>query len=116
MSLILLIYNIFFLFSIAGAPQFTLVPPPRVTAYEEETVTFNFNIIGNPAPKVTWYRDGIAIIASDNYADQQKDKLVLKDLITYDSGMYQARAVNEMGEAELSLELLILPLGIEYLK
>jgi len=86
-------------------------PPLRVNSFVDESVTFNFKVTGTPKPKMTWYRDGVPIWASADYVDFFDDRIVVKDLIDSDRGMYQARASNSMGDAEFSLELLVLPKG-----
>ena len=40
-----------------------------------------------------------------------EDKITLNGLIAEDSGMYQARASNQAGEASFSLELVVLSQG-----
>ena len=40
-----------------------------------------------------------------------EDKITLNGLIAEDSGMYQARAFNQAGEASFSLELVVLSQG-----
>ena len=99
------------MFLFLGAPQFTVRPPLRVNSFVGDSVRLNFKVTGTPKPKVTWYRDGEPIWASDGYVDFFDDHIVVKDLIIEDRGMYQARASNDAGGTEFSLEVLVLPKG-----
>ena len=67
----------------------------------------NYKVIGTPAPKISWMRDGVALPADASYIIFGDGTMTATGLIYSDSGMYQAFASNEAGEAQMSVELRI---------
>lgn len=57
------------------------------------------------------FRDGHEIWASADYVIITENGITLRAVIAEDSGMYNIRASNAAGEASVTLELLVLPLG-----
>ena len=94
---------------ILGPPQFTVLPQRRVSSELDGSPKFTFKVVGNPKPKITWYHDGTIVDASADYIDLGEDYLIVMDIIQADRGMYQARASNAVGDAQVSSELLIIP-------
>ena len=78
-----------------------------MTAIIAGEAKFKFQLIGSPKPKVEWFRDGVKLDLQENYINYGDDYLTVKELMDSDAGMYQARATNEWGDTQISLELLI---------
>ena len=84
------------------------IPPKRMTAFTEESVTFRYKLNAIPKPTITWFHDGVMVDAAADYIELGDNYLTVKDLIRADKGMYQIRVSNSMGDAQASLELLVL--------
>lgn len=83
-----------------------LEPLHNLTIHEGESVVLNSQIIGNPTPKITWYKDDKPITANIK-SDKDKHTLTLI-LPTKDrAGVYKIRAVNSLGTAETAATLTI---------
>lgn len=86
------------------APQI-LEPLRNMVIREGESVVLSTQIVGNPAPKVTWYKDGKPI----KNAKSEKDIHTLT-LITpkkSEKGEYTVKAVNPLGSVETTAYLTI---------
>lgn len=86
------------------APQI-LEPLRNMVIREGESVVLSTQIVGNPPPKVTWYKDGKPI----KNAKSEKDIHTLT-LITpnkSEKGEYTVKAVNPLGSVETTANLTI---------
>eukprot|EP00795_Rhopilema_esculentum_P003659 gene3659-14900_t len=93
--------------SVIVPPQFQIVSPSPIYGEVSGSVTMNYKVIGTPAPKISWMRDGVALPADASYIIFGDGTMTATGLIYSDSGMYQAFASNEAGEAQMSVELRI---------
>lgn len=82
------------------APHF-VKPFGNKKVYEGERVVFEGVITGEPAPNVSWFKNGVAVepgvyqIASEN----PRYSLTIPEVILEDAGVYECRAGNDYGEA-----------------
>uniref|UniRef100_A0A1I8MGF4 Uncharacterized protein n=1 Tax=Musca domestica TaxID=7370 RepID=A0A1I8MGF4_MUSDO len=83
-----------------------LEPPSFFTPMRQETfgelgvlVTLSCDVVGDPQPTVTWYRNAEPIdLANEKYSIGEDNALHIKKLELEDSAMYQCLALNEAGE------------------
>ena len=54
--------------------------------------------VGNPQPKVEWFRDN-AIISNSARTEVGDDKLTIRHLEIFDDGVYTCKATNQFGSA-----------------
>ena len=60
------------------------------------------NASGTPTPLVTWYKDGQALAQNSRihfYGNGSEHKLVVKNVLAYDKGVYQCEIENEYGSS-----------------
>lgn len=63
------------------------------------TLSIPCDVIGEPTPHVTWFRNAEALdMTSEHYIVQEDNSLVIKKLSMDDSAMFQCLASNEAGE------------------
>lgn len=74
---------------------------------EGETVVLSTQIVGNPSPKITWYKDGKPIKGLQLKQDGHVNTLNLIQPQLADSGEYSVTAVNDMGKAETRATLTV---------
>lgn len=67
---------------------------------EGETVVLSTQIVGNPSPKITWYKDGKPIKDIQSRQDGHVNTLNLIQPQLIDSGEYSVIAINDVGKAE----------------
>lgn len=67
---------------------------------EGETVVLSTQIVGNPSPKITWYKDGKPIKDMQPKQDGHVNTLNLIQPQLPDSGEYLVIAINDVGKAE----------------
>lgn len=67
---------------------------------EGETVILSTQIVGNPTPKITWYKDGKPIKDMQPKQDGHVNTLNLIQPQIVDSGEYSVIAINDVGNAE----------------
>ena len=80
-------------------PEIT-VHPKTQTGIEGNNVLFSCNVFGNPAPTISWTKNGYSINKSDNYRisfSEDKKQLTITNLNSTDSGEYQCVAKNSLG-------------------
>jgi len=86
------------------APQ--ILEPLRNTVIREgESVMLSTHIVGNPPPKVTWYKDGKPIKGAKS--DKDTHTLTLITPKKSEKGEYTVKAVNPLGSVETSANLTI---------
>ena len=91
------------------APEFT-VPLHDATVQEGEKFTFQCNLVGQPAPEVVWYKDGISILNNPDYLTTYIHgvcTLTIEETFAEDSAKYTCRAFNIAGSAETSATLTV---------
>lgn len=66
---------------------------------------------GFPKPAVQWKHDGEVIQVDDRhkfmYEDEESMSLVIKNVDTVDAGVYTIEAINELGQDESSINLVV---------
>ena len=90
------------------APEFT-VKIEDVQVKEGKPVKFVARATGEPAPTITWYHDHKPIKDSDiykiRYPEEGESTLMLPEAFPEDTGVYTAKAANEVSEVECSATL-----------
>ncbi|RCN32607.1 fibronectin type III domain protein [Ancylostoma caninum] len=98
---------------VAVEPKLTVLPQSKI-ALETADVEFECLSTGSPAPTLSWFKNGEAIIASD-YFVVEPTKLRILGLVKADQGVYQCIADNEAGSDQASAQLLVDTAGPTYL-
>lgn len=89
------------------APEFTTALSDAVIQ-EGSKFTFICRVAGNPAPSVTWYKDGIPIESNPDYQTTYEAglcTLTIEETFAEDSARYTCKAVNQAGSAETNASL-----------
>lgn len=73
---------------------------------EGESVVLNTQIVGNPAPKITWYQNGKPI-KTNTKSDKDTHTLTILSPKKSDGGEFTVKAVNPLGTAETSAYITI---------
>lgn len=80
--------------------------PVTVKAGEAATIRIPFK--GKPAPKVTWYRDGVELV-EDNRTMVERNgassTLILSKCVREDSGTYTLKVKSDCGSATATVQL-----------
>lgn len=87
------------------APQ-VLEPLRNMIIREGETAILTSQIVGNPTPKITWYKDGKPIKENTKSSKDLYSLTLLSPKLS-DKGEYTVKAVNPMGSVETSAYLTI---------
>ena len=91
------------------APQFTeKLHSQRVR--EGGSARFVARVSGNPAPEVTWYREGVRITSSADFIISSQDdmhSLVVSEVFREDAGKFTARATNPLGQVQCVADLIV---------
>jgi len=91
------------------APQFTeKLHSQRVR--EGGSARFVARVSGNPAPEVTWYREGLQITSSPDFIISSEDdlrSLTITEVFREDAGKFTARASNTLGQVQCVAELIV---------
>jgi len=88
-------------------PPEILEPLQSYVIKEGETVILSTQIVGNPSPKVMWYKDGKPIKNLQPKQDGHVNALSLIQPHLFDSGEYSVVAINDMGKAETRATLTV---------
>lgn len=83
-----------------------LEPLRNLIIREGESVVLNTQIVGNPAPKITWFKDGKPI-KTNIKSDKDTHTLTIIAPTTANSGEYTVRAVNTIGMIETTATLVV---------
>ncbi|GFO38540.1 titin, partial [Plakobranchus ocellatus] len=98
------------------APEF-IKPIEDVQVREGESATFECRVKGEPQPQVMWYHDQQPIKSDSVYQITQGDEgqftLFIPEVFPEDSGVYTARAFNDVSDAETSATLTVTELASE---
>ncbi|XP_043063754.1 titin isoform X2 [Drosophila ficusphila] len=86
------------------APQI-LEPLRNMVIREGESVVLSTQIVGNPPPKVTWYKDGKPV--KNAKSDKDLHTLTLITPKKSEKGEYTVKAVNPLGSVETTANLTI---------
>jgi len=91
------------------APQFTeKLHSQRVR--EGASARFVARVSGNPAPEVTWYREGVRISSSADFVMSSHDdvhSLTISEVFREDAGKFTARATNPLGQVQCVADLIV---------
>ena len=91
------------------APQFTeKLHSQRVR--EGASARFVARVGGNPAPEVTWYREGVRIASSADFVISSHDdvhSLTITEVFREDAGKFTARAANSLGQVQCVADLIV---------
>ncbi|GFS00815.1 titin-like, partial [Elysia marginata] len=95
---------------IKEAPEF-IQPIQDVEVREGEAATFECQVKGEPQPQVMWYHDQKPIKSDSVYqispGEDGKFTLFISEVFPEDSGVYTARAFNDVSEMESSATLTV---------
>lgn len=88
-------------------PPEILEPLQSYVIREGETVVLSTQIVGNPAPKVTWYKNGKPLKDLIPKQDGHVNTLTLIQPQVSDSGDYSVTAINDLGKVETKATLTV---------
>ena len=90
------------------APEF-VVKIEDLQVKEGKPAKFVVKATGEPAPQITWYHDHQPITDSEvyriRYPEEGESTLLLAESLSEDTGVYTAKASNEVSEVECSATL-----------
>uniref|UniRef100_A0A8C3KHR4 Ig-like domain-containing protein n=1 Tax=Calidris pygmaea TaxID=425635 RepID=A0A8C3KHR4_9CHAR len=97
---------------IPGVPCFAR-EPDSVRCAPGFTAVFEYTVAGEPCPSVQWFK-GSEQLFSDAHRSvahhpDGSGSLTVRECMEEDTGLYTCRAVNTVGEATCSAELLVVP-------
>lgn len=76
---------------------------------ENESLIIDFDLKGNPEPKITWIKKGEDIVPDDeNGYDIAKNKLIIKSANPSHAGVYNLVANNKVGKFNAKIEIIVL--------
>ncbi|XP_049802568.1 obscurin isoform X4 [Schistocerca nitens] len=104
----------FWKFVVHSGPQFLKTMNKSVEAREDDTITFEVKVQGDPKPDVKWYKDGEELKSSNRITiseDGDTYKLELKDAQTSDAGVYKVKVTNRLGEKTQEAKLSLKPVN-----
>lgn len=88
-------------------PPEILEPLQSYVIREGETVVLSTQIVGNPAPKITWYKNGKPLKGLTPKQDGHVNTLTLIQPQVSDTGEYSVVATNDLGIAETKATLTV---------
>lgn len=83
-----------------------LEPLRNLTIREGESIVLNTQIVGNPTPKISWFKDGEPIKANIK-SDKETHTLTLISPKKTSAGEYTVKAMNSVGTAETTAHLTV---------
>ena len=83
-------------FRFTDQPEIT-VQPQNKTLTERENVTLSCNATGNPAPSISWTKDGSAVNSPKISLSLDNKQLTITNVSRDDSGDYRCVANNSVG-------------------
>lgn len=86
-------------------PQ-VLEPLRNVTIREGESVVLNAQIVGNPTPKIAWFKDGKPL-KTNIKSDRDTHSLTLISPTKESAGEYTVKATNSMGTVETTAHVTV---------
>ena len=72
---------------------------------EGEGVMFRVRVTGAPKPKLTWYHDGVEVVADYSKELAEDGSLTMPSAEIKHSGVYQLVAVNKAGKTQREVKL-----------
>lgn len=87
-------------------PPQILEPLHNLTIRENESVILHSHIIGNPTPKVEWFKNNKPITANV-HSDGDKHTLALISPTRTDAGIYKVKATNKLGTVDTAANLTV---------
>ena len=88
-------------FRFTDQPEIT-VQPQNKTLTERENMTLSCNATGNPAPSISWTKDGSAVNSPRISLSLDNKQLTITNVSRDDSGDYRCVANNSIGAAVAS--------------
>lgn len=88
-------------------PPEILEPLQSYVVREGETVMLSTQIVGNPAPKVVWYKNGKPLKDLTPQQDGHINTLTIIQPQLGDTGEYSVIATNNLGKAETQSTLVV---------
>lgn len=88
-------------------PPEILEPLKSITVREEDTVILSTQIVGNPAPKVVWYKNGKPDKKLPITSEDDVFTLTLPHATLKDAAEYTVKATNSLGTADTSAQLTV---------
>lgn len=88
------------------SPQI-LEPLQNVTVQEDTTAVLSTVIFGNPKPTVTWMKNGKPLTQPKPMEKDNTYTIILTNTTTDDTAEYTVRAVNDLGTAETTAQLVV---------
>ncbi|KAL7299328.1 hypothetical protein TKK_0007906 [Trichogramma kaykai] len=77
--------------------------------YEGDQFKFECHVIGQPRPKVSWFKDEIEIMQNPDYSIYHNDdgfcSLIIQETFAEDSGIFSCSATNSAGSTEIKAKL-----------
>ena len=98
------------LFHSAVSPYF-VKKPANVFAHTTSDVLLECEAEGQPAPVISWYKNGDPLYPSDYFKLEEGSNLRILGLVDSDEGIYQCFAQNSVGNVQTSAQLIILQKG-----
>ena len=81
--------------------------PEETHAVEGEAVLFQVKVTGSPQPKLTWYHNGVEVVANHSRELEEDGSLTLPWTEVWHSGTYQLVAQNPAGRTEREVRLVV---------
>lgn len=88
-------------------PPEILEPLKSITVREEDTVILSTQIVGNPAPKVVWYKNGKPDKKLPITSEDDVFTLTIPHATLTDAAEYTVKATNSLGTADTSAHLTV---------
>lgn len=81
-----------------------------ITIIEDDNLTLEVKVDGQPKPKVTWSKDGEPLKESESVTIEEKDdyyRIKIKNASLHDSGQYKCEARSDAGTVSRSYEMVV---------
>lgn len=82
--------------------------PKDVFCYENDDLTFQIKVSGNPLPKIYWFKNGSPLVQSDKCRVTFENNIVclyINKLLAEDAASYTLLAENDLGAATFTINL-----------
>ncbi|XP_044265919.1 neogenin isoform X2 [Tribolium madens] len=91
-------------------PRFRKKPQDKIENANKD-IELECSVYGNPEPKISWFKDGEAIISNDYYQIVNGHNLKIMGLMPSDSGIFQCFASNPAGNIQAAASLKVINPG-----